>query len=183
MSNRIQAIDPAAAAGKSRELMDGIQKGIGKVPNIFRGMANSPATLQAYLGFSGALKEGVLNARLRERIALAVGQENSCQYCLSAHTAIGKGAGLQDAEIEAARHGQAADAKEQAILKFALLVVKNRGNVSDAELAEVRAAGANDAEITETIANVALNLFTNYFNHVANTVVDFPEAKPLTARV
>lgn len=182
MSNRIPALDPANVTGKGKELLDGIQKGLGKTPNIFKTMVNSPAALQAYLGFSGALKEGVLSAQSRERIALAVGQENNCGYCLAAHSAIGKGAGLQDAEIAAARSGQASAAKDAAILKFAVSIVKNRGNVSDAEIAAVRKAGVNDAEMTEIVANVALNIFTNYFNHVADPVIDFPAASPLAVR-
>ena len=183
MSNRIQSVDPTSVQGKGKELLDGIQKGLGKVPNIFRAMVNSPAALQAYLGFSGALKEGVLSAKLREQIALAVGQENNCAYCLAAHSAIGKGAGLQDGEIEAARLGEASDAKDAAAVKLAKAIVKNRGNVTDAELSAARNAGLGDAEITEVIANVALNIFTNYFNHVADPVVDFPAAKPLAVRV
>jgi uncharacterized peroxidase-related enzyme len=183
MSTRISALDAATVTGKGKELLDGIQKGLGKTPNIFKTMAHSPAVLQAYLGFSGALKEGVLSAKLRERIALAVGQENNCGYCLAAHSAIGKGAGLQDAEIESARNGKAQDAKEAAILKFAVSIVKNRGNVSDAELTAVRAAGANEAELVEVVANVGLNIFTNYFNHVADPVIDFPAAAPLAVRV
>jgi uncharacterized peroxidase-related enzyme len=181
MSNRIAPVDSGTAEGKSRELLDGIQRALGKTPNIFKAMANSPAVLQAYLGFSGALKAGALEAKLREQIALAVGQENDCRYCLAAHTALGKGAGLQDREIEAARRGQGSDPKTAAALRFAVLVVKNRGNVSDAEIGALRKAGFGDGDIAEIVANVALNIFTNYFNHVADPVVDFPAAQPLAA--
>ena len=178
MSDRIKPLDPSQVQGKGKELLDGVQASLGKVPNIFKAMVNSPATLQAYLQFSGALKEGLLDAKVRAQTALAVGQKNNCQYCLAAHSVIGKGAGLQDNEIEDARRGQAQDTKAAAALTFAESIVENRGNVSDDEISALRTAGFGDGEIA---ANVALNIFSNYFNHVADPVIDFPAAKPLAA--
>jgi uncharacterized peroxidase-related enzyme len=147
------------------------------VPNLIRTFANSPAALEGYLNFSGALGGGLLDAKLRERIALTVADANSCEYCLSAHTAIGKMVGLDEDEILTSRKATAADPRTSAALAFAHQIVVKRGEVDDGDVRAVRSAGFSDGEITEIVANVALNVFTNYFNHVAQTVVDFPKVE------
>ena len=175
--NRIQQIDPASATGKSKQLLDAVQSKLGIVPNLTRVLANAPAALEGYLNFSGALAGGGLSAKVREQIALAVAQGNNCDYCLSAHTFIGGKVGLGEKQIAAARQAVATTDKDDAILKLALSIVVQKGEVSDAALKNARSAGLTDADIVETTANVALNIFTNYVNHVAQTVVDFPEVK------
>ncbi len=182
---RIAAINPAEATGKAKQLLDGVQGKIGRTPNLMRTLAAGPAALEAYLNMSAALGAGDLDAKLREQIALTVAQANSCEYCLSAHAAIGRMAGLQPEEIAASRQARSEDGKRQAGLQFAQAVVMERGEVSDEALARVRAAGYTDGEIAEIVANVAMNIFTNYFNHVARTVIDFPRvgaALPALAR-
>jgi uncharacterized peroxidase-related enzyme len=175
--NRIPQIDPANATGKARQLLGAVQSKLGIVPNLTRVLANAPAALEGYLSFSGALAGGTLSAKVREQIALAVAQGNHCDYCLSAHTFIGGKVGLSAKEIADARQAVGRADKDDAILKLALSIVVQRGEVSDAALDGARAAGLTDAEIVETTANVALNVFTNYLNHVAQTVVDFPEVR------
>jgi len=177
--SRISTIDPQQATGKSKELLDSVQKKLGMTPNLMRTMANSPAVLDAYLKFGASLSEGVLSAKTREQIALAVAQANSCDYCLSAHTAVGKMVGLTPEQIKDARTGSSVDSKSDAILRFATQLVERRGFVSDDAISAARDAGVNDAELAEVIANTALNLFTNYFNHVAETEVDFPAVERL----
>jgi uncharacterized peroxidase-related enzyme len=174
---RIAAIEPAQANGKARQLLDAVQKKLGLTPNLMKTLAHSPAALEGYLNFGGALAGGVLDTKFREQIALAVAQANACEYCLSAHAALGTLAGLQPQEIADSRASKSADIKRDAGLKFAQAVVIHRGEVSNAAVDKVRAAGFNDAEITEIVANVAVNIFTNYFNHVAQTVVDFPRVE------
>ncbi len=171
---RINAINPAEATGKAKQLLTAVQNKMGMTPNLMKTLAHSPAALEGYLNFSGALSSGVLDARFREQLALTVAQANSCEYCLSAHSAIGKMVGLTAAELEASRQAKAAGAKVDAGLKFAQTVVVQRGEVSDAAVRTARDAGLSDAELVEIVAHVALNIFTNYFNHVAGTVVDFP---------
>ncbi len=183
MNARIPAIDPVTAAGQTAQLFGAVKAKLGLVPNLMRTFAQSPAVLQAYLGFGAALDATSLPGRLREQLALAVGEANGCDYCLSAHSLLGGRAGLTPGDIEAARRGGAADPKEAALLKFARAVVETRGQVSDEALAAVRAAGANDAEIIETVAFTALNILTNYTNNVARTTIDFPRAKPLAVAV
>jgi uncharacterized peroxidase-related enzyme len=176
--NRITQLDPAKTTGKTKLLFDGAQNNLGIVPNLFRVLGTAPAALEGYLNFSSALAEGSLNAKVREQIALAVAEGNLCGYCLSAHTFIGGKVGLTEKDIADARHARATTEKTDAILKLARSILLQRGEVSDADLKHARAFGLTDGDIVETVANVALNIFTNYVNHVARTVVDFPEVKP-----
>lgn len=171
---RLKAIDPDIATGKAKELLDGVKKKLGITPNLMRTMANSPAVLEGYLNFSGALAGGSISAKLREQIALTVGESNQCQYCVSAHTAIGKMVGLNDDDIEESRNSTSSDRKTEAALRFAKKIVLARGELKDEEINLVRQAGYTDGEIAEIIGNVALNIFTNYFNHIAQTEIDFP---------
>jgi uncharacterized peroxidase-related enzyme len=158
-----------------RRTFDAIEKQLGVVPNMMRTMAQSPRVLEGYLALSGALSRGLLPATLQEQIALAVAEANACNYCLSAHTALGRRAGLSDGQLTASREGRAADARANAALQFALAVLRHRGGVSDEEFARVRAAGFSDAELAEIIAHVAMNVLTNYFNRAADTEIDFPK--------
>ncbi len=145
------------------------------MPNLFRTVANSPATLEGYLGLNGALAKGALDGKTRERVALAVSEINGCNYCLSAHTYIGKNlAKLDDAEITANRNGALNDPKADAAVRFAASIAHERGHVSDTQFAAVKNAGFSDAEIIEIVAHVALTTLTNHVNEVAKTVIDFP---------
>ena len=175
--SRINALEPAAATPKAQELLAAVKAKIGMTPNMMKTMAQSEAVLEGYLSFSGALGGGVLSAKLREQIAIAVGQANSCQYCLSAHTLLGKMAGLAKDELDASRRATSADPKTAVALRFVQDLVVHKGMVDDEGLAAVRTAGFSEAEIVEMVSNVALNIFTNYFNHVAQTEVDFPNVE------
>ena len=174
---RVLAIAVKDAEENTKAILEGVQKKLGMAPNLFRTLANSQAALEGYLKFEGALATGGLDRKVREQIALAVAQANECQYCLSAHTLLGKSAGLGEAELRDSRSGASADPKVDAMLRFALSVVKRKGGVSDADLARVREAGVSDAEIVEIVAHVALNILTNYINLVAQTEVDFPKVE------
>lgn len=105
--SRIPAIDPARADAKAQPLLDAVNKSLGVTPNLFRVAANSAAALEGLLDLNGALAKGRLDARTRETIALAVAEANGCDYCLSAHSVLGAGAGLSEADIAAARVGRA----------------------------------------------------------------------------
>jgi uncharacterized peroxidase-related enzyme len=162
---------PAAA----QPLLRAVKKQLGVVPNLFRVVANSPAALEGYLGLNGALGKGELEAATRERIALAVAEVNGCDYCLSAHSYLGKNlAKLSEAEIAANRDGSSTDAKADAAVRFAVKLVKTRGHVSDADVQAVKKAGYSDAQVIEIVLHVALNTLTNYVNEVAKTEIDFP---------
>ena len=172
--SRIPPVDRNTTNDSIRKNFDAIQKQLGIVPNMMRTMAQSSSVLDAYLGFGAALRSGRLPVSLHEQIALAVAEINSCDYCLSAHTALGRGAGLSNDELTASREARAVDPKAAAALQFARAVVERRGDVRDQDLAVVRTAGYTDGDIAEIIAHVALNVFTNYFNRAAHTEIDFP---------
>jgi len=164
-----------AAPATSRPLLDAVKKQLGVVPNLFRLVANSPAALEGYLGLSAALAKGALAPQTRERIALAVAEINGCDYCLSAHTYLGKNlAKLDDAEIAANRAGASNDAKADAAVRFAARVVRQRGHVGDEDVRVLKAAGYDDAQVVEIVMHVALNTWTNYINEVGKTDIDFP---------
>jgi uncharacterized peroxidase-related enzyme len=159
----------------SKPLLAAVQKQLGVVPNLMKLVGHSPAALEGYLSLSGALGKGKLTAPLRERIALTVADYNGCDYCLSAHDYLGRNvAKVSGAELEAARSARSEDARTEAALQFALRVAQSRGRVSDAELAALRLAGFDEASIIEIVANVAVNVLTNYINNVAQTDIDFP---------
>lgn len=164
-----------AAPEASRPLLEVVKQQLGSAPNLFRVVANSPAALEGHLGMFAALGKGKLSLATRQRIALAVAEINGCDYCLSAHTYLGKNlAKLDDAEMTANRNGSSNDPKAEAAVRFATIVARERGTVSDAELNAVRAAGYDDPQIIEIVQHVALNVWTNYINKVAGTDIDFP---------
>lgn len=177
---RLQPINPETATGKTKELFNAVQGKLGSVPNMMRTMGNSDAVLEGYLNLSGALSKGKLSSRTGELIALAVSESNNCDYCLAAHTFIGEKLLKTDAAVlEAARTGESADPKTNAILKLAKVLVAKNGLVNDEDVNAAKNAGVTDAEIAETVAHVALNTLTNYFNNTANTEVDFPAVATL----
>jgi uncharacterized peroxidase-related enzyme len=180
--SRFHLVEPSTASGKAKDLLDTVKGKLGIVPNMTKVMANSPAVLEAYLGFSGALGKGLLDAKTRERLALLTAQENHCDYCLSAHTAIGKMVGLEPQQIVESRQGNGDSDRATAALTFAKRVLETRGQVEETDLAVVRGAGFSDAEIVEIIAHVALNVLTNYLNIASDVEIDFPKVSFASAR-
>jgi uncharacterized peroxidase-related enzyme len=175
---RLTQISDADASPAAAELFGAIKGKIGMVPNLYRVVANQPAALVALLQFGDQLGNGSFDAKTREAIALAVAGANKCDYCASAHTTIATAMLKVDA-AEAAGHLRAtsADARLQAILTLAVAITEKRGFASDADLSAARAAGLSESDIVEIVANVVVNIFTNYMNHVAQTDIDFPVVK------
>jgi len=177
MNARVSLVSATDTPAASRATLDAVHGAFGATPNMFRAVANSPAALQAMWAFFGALGGGSIPAKLGEQIAVAVADRNACEYCLAAHTALGRKAGASAAEMSAAQAGESADPATAAALRFALQVVQQRGQVGDADVASLRAAGYGDGQIVEILAHVALNLFTNYVNVAFAVPVDFPGVK------
>lgn len=172
--SRLNAVDPAVAAAPVKPLLEAVRERLGVVPNVTRTLANSPAALKGYLGFSEGLAAGDFDHKTREAIALTVAGANSCHYCSAAHSYMSKGLKVDDAEIARQLRGETSDAGLQPVLAFAKALVDKRGFVSDDDLAAARRGGLDDTAITEIVANVVLNTLTNYINHVAETEIDFP---------
>ncbi|BAU94095.1 carboxymuconolactone decarboxylase (plasmid) [Methylorubrum populi] len=173
---RIASVDPVTATGNAKDLLDGVGKKLGVVPNLYKVLAQSPAGLEGVLAFSGALARGTLDAATRERIALAIANVNGCDYCNAAHTALAKRHKLEEAEIAANREGRSTDARADAAVTFARKVAVTRADVTEADVAALRAAGYTDAQTVEIVLHVAANVLTNYVNEVFKTEVDFPHA-------
>jgi uncharacterized peroxidase-related enzyme len=173
--SRFPTFNPNTATGKSKDLLTAVHVKLGRDLNMAGVMANSPAVLEGYLNFSGALSGGLLSAKLREQLALVTAQENRCNYCLSAHSAIGKMVGLNHDQVVASREAKGQDDKTTAALAFAKRVLDTKGQVVESDLNAVRVAGFSDGEIAEIIAHVALNVFTNYFNIATDVDIDFPK--------
>lgn len=172
--SRVALIDRTSTTPERRDLLDTIHGAFGATPAMFRAVANSPAALQMMWSAFGALGGGTLGAKLGEQIAVAVADRNGCAYCLAAHTALGRKAGASAEEMAAAQGGEAADARTQAALRFALKLVDARGQASAADVQALRDAGFGDEQIVEILAHVALNLFTNYVNVAFDVPLDFP---------
>ncbi|WP_067138897.1 carboxymuconolactone decarboxylase family protein [Microtetraspora malaysiensis] len=156
-------------------LLEETRRQLGKVPNLYAALANGPAALAGYLAMRDHLTRGVLRARLREKIALLVAQENRCTYCVSAHTMRGKRMGMTDEELALTREAGDADPHDDAVLRLTREIIRTGGRVGDVELARARAENVTDAELAEIVAHVALNTLSNYFNHLAQPDLDFPE--------
>ena len=175
---RIASLDPATATGPAAALLGATQKQLGRAPNLYRSMAQSPTALDAYLAFRGALGKGTLPLQMMERIALLTAAINDCDYCVAAHTFRGTKIGMSEAELALSRAARASTPKDGAALRFVQILLERRGAVGDADFAAVKEAGWNDAEIGEMVGHVALNVFSNYFNHVAQPELDFPAVAP-----
>lgn len=171
---RIAPVDSSKVESKVATTLTYVEKSMGMVPNLFATLGNAPVALDGFLLLTKTLSRGRLTGRQREIVALAVGQENECRYCLSAHTASSKGVGLDDVAALKARHGDGDNAFERALSSLAKTIVRKRGHVSDDEIESARKAGIDDGLVIEIVANVALNTLTNYTNEVAKTEIDFP---------
>lgn len=173
--SRIEMVRPENTMGDKKEIFAQIDKAFGVIPNMFKTIGNSTAALKMmWYGF-GALGSGTLGSKLGEQIAVAVADANRCEYCLAAHTALGKMAGLTADTMAQAQAGRSNDPKTQAALTFAVKLVKERAHVSDGDIKVLRDNGFDNEEIAELLAHVALNIFTNYTNVAFDVPVDFPK--------
>ncbi|NKB33168.1 MAG: carboxymuconolactone decarboxylase family protein [Pseudomonadales bacterium] len=173
--SRLRTVSNNEANDAQLALLTEVQVKLGMVPNFLRVFANSPTALQAFLGLHTIAGDGELDERTRERIALTLAQENSCEYCLSAHSAIGRKAGLGNEEIHANRQGTSKDDKAAVAVKLARSLVNNVGDVTTAEIIEAREAGFSDAEIVEIITHVGMNFLTNVLAKASHVDIDFPK--------
>ena len=143
-------------------MLQQVHQAFGATPNMFKAVAHSPAALQSMWAAFGALGQGTLGAQLGEQIAVAVANRNRCEYCLAAHTVLGRNAGVSP------------EAMAQASLTFALKVVEQRAQLTEGDVAALHEVGFADEQAMEILAHVALNLFTNYVNVAFDVPVDFP---------
>ena len=177
--SRLHVVEPNEAAGEVKEIFGVFEQKLGKVINIFKGMGNSAAALKAYTGLSGAVAAGELSNEDREAIYLSLSEKNDCGYCVAAHTMLAEKAGLSADEIIEFRRGGSSNEQRDALIRFVFRVVESNGFVDDAEIETVREAGYSDGQIAESVAMIALVTYTNLFNHVFGSELDFPAAPDL----
>src|SRR5438034_4562002 len=176
--SRLTPIQTNGATSALKRSLKNSRLKLDEAPRFLQVMANSPASLRAYLRADAALVRGQLTPRQRQQVALAVAEINGSTYGLSAHYDAGKSLGLTHQEMQLARNATAADPKEETMLRFTQAVVLQRGEISDDDFQALGKAGFTDAQIVEIVGNIALNIFSNYFNSVAKTEVDFPLLQP-----
>jgi uncharacterized peroxidase-related enzyme len=174
---RINLVTDGSASPEQKALFDAIHAQLGMVPNFLKAFANSPAALKAFLGLHGIANDGSLDPQTRERIALALAQQNTCEYCLSAHTAIGRKAGLDGAEMDANRSGTSQDEKAAVAVRFARSLVTHMGEITTDELLEMRDAGYSESDIVEVITHVGMNILTNLLGKAGRIDIDFPKVE------
>ncbi|MFF9273041.1 carboxymuconolactone decarboxylase family protein [Streptomyces rochei] len=168
-------IQPENATGEAAALLEEVQQALGLTPNLAKAMANSPAALKGFLDLRRALRGGGLPVPVQESIALLVAQHTGCDYGLSWHTYTGtRLAGLSRHQAHRARRGEAEDPFTEAALSLTRSLMHHRGALTDAELAAARGGGLSGAQITEVVAQVALNILTTYFGRTARVCVDWP---------
>lgn len=178
MTTRLYTQAVSEASGHAAQLFTAIKGAIGKVPNAYVTIgSNSPVALEAALNLDGALRKSSLSGKEIEVIKLAVSQEAQCDYCLAAHSMMGAKAGLSAEAIQGVRHGSSSgDARIDALATFAHTVVSTSGDVPAAVVIAVKQAGYSDAQIVDTLLAIASITFTNLFNRVNTTTLDFPAA-------
>lgn len=181
MSARIEPTTPENAPEATRPLLAQMKQAFGMIPQLYATIGHSPASLQGVLAWDAGLGKGALSKRELEQLHLHVSELNGCGYCIAAHSAVARGAGLSTEEIEAARAGSGANPRENALLGLARRVVRTGGAHTGSELAQAREAGVSDAAIVDAIAVVALKTFTNAVALVAQTTIDFPKVKRMPA--
>ncbi len=175
--SHVQLINLKETSGTRHAILNDINTAFGTTPNMFRAVANSTAALNSMWSAFAALGNGVIPAKLGEQIAVAIANQNQCEYCLAAHTVLGQKAGASAAEMAAAQSGHSHDVKTDAALKFVLKIVSQRAQINRDDVETLRSHGYDDEHIVEIMAHVALNLYTNYINVALDVPVDFPKIK------
>lgn len=180
---KIDLLPYEQAGPATQELYSMLKQKLGRVPNIYQVYGHSASALKANLLMDDALSQGILTGREIEVVALVVSQYNGCDYCLAAHTALGKMWGMKEAETLDVRRGTSGSAKELALLQFTQALLEQKGRIAEQELNAFLEAGYTTGAVVEVIGQIAKNIFNNYTNHISGAAVDFPAAPSLHAAV
>ena len=174
--SRLSVPNLETVAGPSGQIYAQIKKAIGSVPNTFAAIAaHGPAALKSILAADQVLAAGSLSKRDQETIKLVISGVAGCDYCVAAHSTLGKLAGLKREELKSIRDGNpTGDAKRDALVRFVRKLAATSGTVSDEDFAAIKAAGYSDAQLVEISLAFATTVFTNVFNRINDTEIDFP---------
>jgi len=161
-------------------LFDTLKKNLGKVPNLYATMAHSEHALGSYLAFQNA--KSSVTGKAREVVNLVVSEVNACEYCLAAHTAIGKMHGFTDAQVLEIRSGKASfDSKLDALARLVKSTATERGHADSALVDAFLAAGWTKENLVDVVVAIGDKTVTNYLHGVTGVPVDFPAAPKLAA--
>lgn len=180
---RLSVLTKEQASEQSRQIFEGIEKAVGMLPNIYAVIGNSANALGSYLEFSEAQKNGSFNAKEREAVSLAVSEENGCNYCLSAHTAIAKMNGFSEEETLELRAGSINDDKLNVLTNLAKSLVVNKGKADEDLVNAFYDSGYNVKALVDLVALVIDKTFTNYIGRLAKPLIDFPQAQILNKEI
>jgi len=162
-----------------QEIFRGLKKKIGMVPNLYKVEANSPVAFKAFLDLGSRLEGGFFSPKEVQAIYLATSQSNECTYCLAAHTALGKMAGFSEEETLELRTATIQDEKLRALTGLAKEITQTKGHPGQERINEFFRAGYGQQALVELVGMIAFKTFSNYLNHIADTPIDFPEARDL----
>lgn len=179
---KLSALTKEQASSQSRQIFEGIEKTVGILPNIYAVIGNSANALGSYLTFSEAQKNGSFNAKEREAIFLAVSEENGCNYCLAAHTAIAKMNGFSEDETLELRAGTIDDRKLNVLTNLSKSIIANRGRADENLIMEFYETGYDEKALVDLVALVVDKTFSNYIGRLAKPEIDFPAVKTLTTK-
>ncbi|MBR0875010.1 peroxidase-related enzyme [Bradyrhizobium tropiciagri] len=162
--------------GPSGQVYAQIKKAIGSVPNTFAAIAaHGPAALKSVLAADAVLAGGSLTKRDQEIIKLVISDAGGCDYCVAAHSHLAKLAGVDPDVLRQIREGeQTGDPKRDALVRLVRKLAQSSGTVGEADFAAIRAAGYSDAQLVEISLAFATTVFTNVFNRINDTDIDFP---------
>jgi len=165
-----------ATTGATAEIYAQIKKAVGSVPNTFAAIgAHGPAALKAVLQADGILAAGSLSKQDQETIKLIVSEVAGCDYCVAAHSLLGKLTGLKPEVLKQLRAGQpSGDAKRDALASFVRTLAQTGGTISDEAFSAIKDAGYSDAQLVDISLAIAVTVFTNVFNRINDTAIDFP---------
>ena len=174
--SRISVPNVESATGATAEIYGQIKKAIGSIPNTFAAIgAHGPDALKAIMLADSVLAAGSLSKRDQETVKLVISSVVGCDYCVAAHSLLGKLAGLNPEELKNIRDGKpTGDAKRDALIRFVRLLAETSGTVSADEFAAIKAAGYSDAQLVDISLAFATTAFTNVFNRINDTPIDFP---------
>ncbi|GGH61121.1 putative peroxidase-related enzyme [Filimonas zeae] len=166
--------------GASQTILTGVQKKLGKIPNLYATIGYSAPALKAMLDFEATLGgSNLFTAKEREAINLVVSQVNLCDYCLAAHTALAQMRGFSIAETIAIRKGDIADSRLNTIIRLAQSIAENKGKGEQSRIEAFFEAGFTEAAFIELIGLITARTFTNYVFASTGIPVDFPAAPAL----
>jgi uncharacterized peroxidase-related enzyme len=174
--SRLKTVEIEETTGKVKGILESYQSNLGMVPNVFRGMANSPITLQATVTLDRLIGEGTLTGVEQEIVKLVVAQHHDCEYCLAVHTVVGAHKGLSAKQMLDIRRGKTDDTKHQTLLQFTRRMLETNGLVEDSDLASFRANGYTDEQIAEVVTIIGAMTLGCYYNRLNQTELDFPRA-------